>query len=235
MVADNGDPFSSMQKTLCSIPGLPRLPPDVSFEGFRFANYGSLCKLLDSATVAKYEDVNLADQQQDKFGNQVVHVTRCSNIAEVLVDRMDFARFHGPPGEVQCEIDFEAVRPPPQKVGSPADGCEFRDAEDFFNGHHAQRRAQDSSLPARCIVLPYGLWSDGVQMSRWSGASLHPVCLYVMSYREVIRFTHENIVRLGYIPGVVHPRNVSQRGHQSHQWSVDKWAQVTCLTSIAYE
>ena len=164
----------------------------------------------------------------DKFGRQTVEVTVCINVAEVLADRVDYGRFSG----AVSEIDLEPVRPPPEWVGGPADGHEFRAAVAFFRAHHARRRAADPSLPERCLALPYGLWSDGVQMSRWSGTGLHPVCLYIMSYRDVIRFKHDNIVRLGYIPSMVHPCHVSPAGHPSHSWSKDKWHQVIIVPSL---
>ena len=209
--------------------GIPGAPKNISFDGFRFKDLGELYCVLDSATVAKYTEVDLLARLDGDYGNQKVEATVCSNVVDVLRDRMDFARFQGRPGDFRCEIDFEAVRPPPEVVRCPADGQEFRDAEDFFRRHHNARRLRDPSLPIRSIVLPYGLWSDGVQMSKWSGAGVHPVCLYIMSFRESIRFTHDNIVRLGYIPNMVHPRHVSAAGHGSHKWSKAKWHQVSLI------
>ena len=153
--------IDDVQEALGAMEGIPG---GIEFDGFRFKSYSHLCETLDSATIAKYEDFDVAAGRPDKFGRQTVEVTACINVAEVLADRVDYGRFSG----AVSEIDLEPVRPPPEWVGGPADGHEFRAAVAFFRAHHARRRAADPSLPERFLVLPYGLWSDGVQMSRWT-------------------------------------------------------------------
>ena len=197
---------------------------------FRFKSLPELNGFLDAASVAKYERVNLTNK--DLYGNQKISVTRASNIEAVFAERLEFSRYYTEDGVTyRCEVDLERQDPPlvngvPQGVSRPAEGQDIRDAEDFFTEHHRVRRLTDQSLPLICLVLAYGLWSDGVQMSRWSASKLHPMCLYMMNFREKLRFTWEAVVRLGYIPDILHPRTVSEKDHPSHKWTKKKWKAV---------
>ena len=73
---------TSLAEALADLDGMPPLHfgrSCVSFDGFRFKNYDDLLKHLDSATVAQYKEVNLADGRFDKFGRQAVEVSNTSN------------------------------------------------------------------------------------------------------------------------------------------------------------